>query len=545
MMSNSPILEEKHPEPEQGKFVYLPNPAKINVNQIVRDRDRAKIIAEISDNNSSFKPPVANSSLNKDILSANNSMSDPTTNPAQIYVQQAQAYWQEQKWQQTIEACQKALAIEPKLVEAHKLIGNALQKTGKITEAMGYYAQAIEIKPDFAEVYANLGTIYAQQQKCDKAIAYYQKTLSIDPKLSGVYRNLARIWEQKQEPAKAQSCLEKSRQLESQQHSAPSLQQYLARAQQLQQQGNLEAAKQQYLNIIKLDSKNLEAYEQLLNICEKLEQWQQATQYCKIIVKINRSQIKSPSPQLPKALPSKSSTQLTVHPASKSREKAKNLALIQIYRKKAQDNPESLEIQSNLGILYAKEQQWQQAVAHLQKAISINPKLPAAYRNLARALAKSGKPEAAKKYWSQAIVLKGSKAKAEEHLQLGKNLVSWGKHQSALTCYRRAIQLKPNLVEAYLCLGELLAQTNQKQQTILCYQQGIKYNPKNAELYYRLGLAHSEQHQWLDATDCYQKVTQLQPQNAQAYHLLAEALTRQEKWEEASLAYQKAIALEP
>ncbi len=531
MMLNSSTLGQQNAESKPAKFVYLPDP-----NLVKQIKNQDKIEAEISDNDR-LEPPTRDSLSNENVLSTNNPMFDPTNNAAQIYLEQAQAYWQEQKWQSTIEACQKALAIDSKLAEAYKLIGNALQKTGKITESMGYYGQAIEIKPDFAEVYANLGTIYAQQENWDKAIDYYQKALSIEPNLSGVYRNLARIWRRKQEPAKAQSCLEKSRQLDSQPHSDFSVREYFARGQELQQQGDLEAAKQQYLNAIKLDPNHLESYEQLLNIAEKLEQWQQASQYCKIIVKINRSRIKS--------LPSTPSPQLQLAPASISAKPSKNLALIQEYLQKARNNPNSAKIQSNLGILYAKEQQWQKAIAHFQKAIAINHNLPVVHRNLARALAKIGKSEAAKKYWSQAIALEGSQAKAEENLQLGKNLVSWGKHQSALICYRRAIQLKPNLVEAYLCLGELLVQTNQKQQQILCYQQGIKYNPHNAELYHRLGLAYSEQQQWVAATNCYQKVTQLQPQNARAYHLLAEALTRQEKWQEASQAYQKAIALEP
>ena len=530
MMLNSSTLKQENPESQTTKFVYLPNPNLVN-----ETKDRDKIEAEILDEEQ-FVPPIRDSLSNENLLSTNNPMFDPANDAAQIYLEQAQAYWQEKKWQSTIEACQKALAINSKLVEAYKLIGNVLQKNGNITESMGYYAKAIEIKPDFAEVYANLGTIYAQQQNWDKAIGYYQKALNIEPNLPGVYRNLAKIWQQKHEPAKAQSCIEKSRQLESQSHSELSLQEYFSRGQQLQQQGNLEEAKQQYLNTIKIDPNHLESYEQLLNIAEHLKQWQQASQYCKIIVKINRSRIKS--------LPSKQSAQLQLAPASSSSNLKGNLALIQQYQQKARNNPNSYQIQTNLGILYAREQQWQQAITHFQKAIAINPNLPVVHRNLARAFTKIGKSEAAKRSWSQAIALKGSKAKAEEHLQLGKNLVSWDKYEPALVCYRRAIQLNPNLVEAYLCLGELLGQSNQKQQQILCYQQGIKYNLNNVELYHQLGLAYSEQQQWLAATDCYLKVTQLQPQNAKAYHLLAETLTRQEKWQEASQAYQKAIALE-
>lgn len=515
VMIDYSTLNSQNDPSEAAKFIYLP---EINLT-----------------------PPPTTSSAEREILTTPSPMSDSQANPAQIYLEQAQAFWQEQKWQLVIQAAQKALKIDSQLAEAHKLIGNALQKLGKITEAMGYYARSIEIQPDFAEAYANLGTIYAQQKNWDKAIVYYQQALSTDPNLPGVYRNLAKIWEQKQEKEKAKSCLAKSRQLESQPDALPSVQNYVNRGKQLQKQGNLAVAREQYLQAIKLETNHLESYEHLLDIAEELQQWQEAVQYCKIIVQINSPQIKSKLPQIRHNISSQPPKPLKLAPGV---QKAKISPTIAKFIEKARANPNSAQIQGNLGILYAKEQQWQQAIAHFQKAIAINPNLPVAYRNLARVFQKIGQPQTAQKYWSKAVALDGNLAQAEEHLKLGKNLASWGKNRSALNCYRRAIQLKPDLIEAYLKLAELLTKANQKQQAVLCYQQGIKYNPENAELYHQLGLAYHEQHQWLAATDCYQKVIQWQPQNAEVYHLLAEVLTRQEKWEAASVAYQKAIALE-
>jgi len=89
---------------------------------------------------------------------------------SQACLDQAHKHWQSQQWQKTIQACAAALALNQESAIAHKLMGDALQKTNKAKEAIGYYQQAIAIQPDFVEVYANLGTLYAQQQQWQQAI---------------------------------------------------------------------------------------------------------------------------------------------------------------------------------------------------------------------------------------------------------------------------------------------------------------------------------------------------------------------------------------
>ena len=115
---------------------------------------------------------------------------------ARIYLKQALAYGEEQKWEQAIESCQTALKITPDCAEAYKVWGNILQKMNRVAEAIGYYAKAIAIQPDMAEAYANLGSLYAKQKKWTEAVEYYQKSLMLDPNCAGVYRNLAKIWEE-------------------------------------------------------------------------------------------------------------------------------------------------------------------------------------------------------------------------------------------------------------------------------------------------------------------------------------------------------------
>jgi O-antigen biosynthesis protein len=422
---------------------------------------------------------------------------------AQVYLDKAQACWELQQWQETIQACQKAIEIDSTLAEAHKLIGNALQKTGNPTEAISHYTQAIAIRPDFAEVYANLGTLYAQQQEWDRSIDYYQQALAIKPDFAEIYQYLAKVWQFKQEPEKAQVCLAKASHLQAKPNNT--VQDYLTSAKELQSKNKLEAALEQYLRAIELEPRKLEAYEQLVSITEQLELWQEAAKYCRTILDLK-------------------STKASAQP---------------------KQQPDSAARQNDLGSVCAKQQQWQQAIEHYQKAIALNPRLAGAYRNLARALTKIGQKQKATEYWLQAISIEDKGVKASEYLELGDNLSSWGKHSSAITCYRRAIETQPDLIAAYLGLGVLCTTTGATKDAIALYQQALKYNPDNCELYFRLGTLYGEQQQWSKAAVCYQKTTQLENDNSEAYYNLGEALSRVENWSEAIEAYQQAIKLNP
>jgi O-antigen biosynthesis protein len=152
---------------------------------------------------------------------------------AQVCLKQAQEYWQSQQWQETIQTCAKALALDQQLASAHKLMGDALQKNNQAKEAIGYYHQAIAIEPDYAEVYANLGSLYAQQQNWQQAIQSYQQALKIKPNFTAVYRHLARCQQLQQAQTSA----------ESNQNAAN----YLHQGKILQQQGNAQAALEHYL----------------------------------------------------------------------------------------------------------------------------------------------------------------------------------------------------------------------------------------------------------------------------------------------------------
>jgi tetratricopeptide (TPR) repeat protein len=481
---------------------------------------------------------------------------------ARVYLQQALAYCDRQEWQQAIVACQRVLEIEPNSAEAYKIWGNALQRSGKTAEAMGYYAKAIAIQPDLAEVYANLGSLYAGQKQWQQAIEYYQKAIIINPKFAGAYENLAKVYQQLKETSKFWQYHHQALSLEPERAKGKD---HILLADWLREDNQLEQAIVHYRYGIKLEPSLKEGYQKLAQVLEQLGRWQEAATYYEQAWHyqnrlegnnplqqklLSTSEIVLESPNQVAGTPplnggdgkdwrSSVKQEITTQTSPVPTE-AIDLKIAQ-YQQKAQINPNSAAIYSNLGSLYAQKQQWQEAINCYQRAITLNPQLAGVYRNLARALEKADQSAEAIKYWYQAYSLEPGSVKAEEHLQLGNAFVKHNQLNEAITCYRRALELAPNLAEAYLHLGEILHSKGKLEEAIQYYRKAVQYNSQIALHHYRLGFVFTQQKQWQDAIICYQQAIKLQPDYWEACHHLGDALSKVYRWEEAVTAYQAAI----
>lgn len=478
---------------------------------------------------------------------------------AEVYLQQAQTYRDRGNWTEAIAAGERAIQIAPNLAKAHKLLGNILQQMGNYAEALGYYAKAIELQPDLAEVYANLGTIYAQKQDWQKAINYYQKAIALQPDFAGVYRNLGKLWTKVGESEKAWECQLQALNLEPDRATA---QEHFNLGSELQQQGKFEEASNFYRHAIERNPQFVKAYLNLAEVLEKLGKWQEAGVYYRQVLNLNSALADKPNPPENSSLKAlKQNSTLSAQPTmlllpNSSTEgslvatntitptQQSNIEVaIDYYTKAAFTQPESAEIQANLGSLYAQQQQWQKAIACYKKALALEPNLPEVYRNLASVFTQVGKQEEAADCWYQTLKLKPNWASVEQYLELGKLLSDRGKLEPAIDCYRRAIELNPNVLEAYHLLGDILIQQGKEEEEIVLYQQALAENLRDFQVYYRLGEAYLTQKKWDEAVEHYQKATELKPDFWRTWHRLGDALSNLQKWDEAVVAYNEAIKL--
>jgi tetratricopeptide (TPR) repeat protein len=89
--------------------------------------------------------------------------------------------------------------------ESYFLIGDALQKGGRLDEAQRAYQKALEIKPDIYGVYTNLADLHRSQNRFKEAIDTANRGLSLFPNDGNLYISLSWFYSLADQPQNAVS----------------------------------------------------------------------------------------------------------------------------------------------------------------------------------------------------------------------------------------------------------------------------------------------------------------------------------------------------
>ena len=526
-----------------------------------------------------------------------------------IYLQQAKLFYSDARWQESINACEEALKLCSDLPETYKIYGNSLQQLGKVPEAMGYYAKALAKDPHLAEVYANIGSLYAKQNDWQSAINYYQKALSIDPKQAKICLHLSRAWERIGEDDRALDALFQALSVRAE---ILTVAQYMQLVDELVTEGKIQLAIDCCQQGIKIQPPAKKLYLKLIDILERDGRVEEAAGYRQIVVNWSESDSSEKRKKLSiqrllnstttKYLPPgdaerhqssdrsgglvRHQQQLRVNRVEEqkllARQRSKDLTAEE-YLTQLKQQPNSSTLRLNLANFYARQQQWQQAALYYQQAIEIEPNLAIAHLRLGKICGILGRHLEGAESIYRAYSLQPEIASPEQHYKLGEFWLEQRKGKVAMSCYRRAIQLKPGFQAAYNRLKQLIdlqtqqttklkeAQTVESetntvraieskdreycrqaiaaarerdwQQAARYYQQAIEIAPQQFLYYYNLGEVQIKLDCWQEALKSYQQAAQLEPNNANIQHNLGEIYSHEVAWQDAVKAYQKAIAI--
>jgi predicted O-linked N-acetylglucosamine transferase (SPINDLY family) len=179
-------------------------------------------------------------------------------------------------------------------------------------------------------------------------------------------------------------------------------------------------------------------------------------------------------------------------------------------------NPEYVDAHYNLGIALDQKNEFEAAIASLKNAIELNPEYANAYFNLGLVLTHQDKPKEAVSYFQQALNL--SPQDFEYHLALGNALLAQRKWEEALTAYRTAIQINPKSDAIFCSMGLALGSQQKYTEAVFYLQSAIKIDPESAEAHNTLGWVLSKlDNQQIEAIQCFQTAINLDPDLAEAY----------------------------
>jgi tetratricopeptide (TPR) repeat protein len=92
-------------------------------------------------------------------------------------------------------AYRRALALDPKLPDAHLNLGRLRHEMGDLDAAEKHYRAALEAQPDEPTTAFNLGVVLQDLKRLGEAAAAYEKTLALDDRFADAHYNLAGLYE--------------------------------------------------------------------------------------------------------------------------------------------------------------------------------------------------------------------------------------------------------------------------------------------------------------------------------------------------------------
>jgi protein O-GlcNAc transferase len=131
------------------------------------------------------------------------------------------------------------------------------------------------------------------------------------------------------------------------------------------------------------------------------------------------------------------------------------------------------------GLISLQRERVAEAIEFLRRSITVNPRQPVAHLNLANALLRAGKAQAALASCDTALVQRPDYAEAL--VNRGNALLDLGRVQEALASYDRAMIRLPDLPPLHNNRGRALRQLNRHQEAVMAYRQALRLDPQLAD----------------------------------------------------------------
>jgi len=160
-----------------------------------------------------------------------------------------------------------------------------------------------------------------------------------------------------------------------------------------------------------------------------------------------------------------------------------------------------------------------------QDTVEKCPNNSRAHNNLGNALARTGKVEEAIAHYEQALQIEPDLA--EVHYNLGTALAQVYRVPEAIAQYEQALRIKPDYAGAHSSLGVVLAGLGKSEDAIKQYQDALRIEPDNAAAHYNLGIALGQAGRIPEAIEHFQQALRIKPDLVQAQNALARLQPRQ------------------
>jgi protein O-GlcNAc transferase len=215
----------------------------------------------------------------------------------------------------------------------------------------------------------------------------------------------------------------------------------------------------------------------------------------------------------------------------------------ELYRAILNVKPDDYDCLHLLGVIYHQRGDHEQAVRHIEAALTINPRLPSAYNNRGNALSELHRIVEALASYDNAIAVEP--AYVEAWVNRGITLAQLGRFEEALASYDRAAVLRAADAAIWHNRGNALNELSRFTEAVASYDRAITLQPDHAGAFYNRGNALAALERFGEAVASYDRVIALNPGHAEAFNNRGNVLAAQKRFDAAVASYEMAIARKP
>jgi tetratricopeptide (TPR) repeat protein len=175
-------------------------------------------------------------------------------------------------------------------------------------------------------------------------------------------------------------------------------------------------------------------------------------------------------------------------------------------------NPSSWLANNNLGDIYMKRGELEDAVAHFEKALASAPTYIETHLNLAIAEMNRGRFDEATRHARRAIELRPQNMCG--YHALGDAILRAGKPDVAVHWYREALRREPDFFKAQLNLGIALTQSGRPEEATEWFELVLRDRPDNVTALANFAIALAERGRFEAALQYLERALRLDPDNA-------------------------------
>lgn len=198
----------------------------------------------------------------------------------------------------------------------------------------------------------------------------------------------------------------------------------------------------------------------------------------------------------------------------------------------------------NLGIVYSKLENVDEAIDNFKKAVELEPDYIEAHLALGVLHEIKKDYESAIKNYENALKIDPLNKRVYEHI--GAVYYEAGRIQDAIHNYELLITLDPKDANSYIDLAYIYIKQKDSEKGIAILTDALINDVADKEaLYIALGYAFSLDKKFNEAIEQYQKLLKEKPNNAKGHFFLGAAYERNGQWAEAVKVFRRAIEIDP